>query len=49
MTNPPEDTTIRAALEIITEHGLDGMGEVLRILMKESSEIERTECVKDGH
>ena len=43
MTHPPEDNAIRAAMESLTENGLDGMGEALHILMNEAMKIERSE------
>ncbi len=46
MTHPPEDNAIRAAMESLIEHGLDGMGEALRILMNEAMKIERSEFLQ---
>ena len=46
MTHPPEDSAIRAAMESLMEHGLDGMGEALRILMNEAMKIERSEFLQ---
>ena len=46
MTQGPEDTAIRAALESLIENGLDGMGDALCILMNEAMKIERSEFLQ---
>jgi putative transposase len=46
MTQIPEDTVIRAAMESLIENGLEGMGEALRILVNEAMKIERAEFLQ---
>ena len=43
MTPPQEDTVIRTAMESLLEHGLEGMGDALRILLNEAMKIERAQ------
>ena len=46
MTLSSEDTAIQAALESLIHHGLDGMGDALRILMNEAMKVERAEFLR---
>ncbi len=48
MTQGREDTAVQAALESLMEHGFDGMGEALRILMNEAMKLERSAFLQAG-
>ena len=39
----PDPTTIRSALELLTQHGFDSLSEALRLLLNEAMRLERSE------
>jgi transposase-like protein len=46
VTQPAEHHPLEAAFAVLLEHGLDGAGEALRILVNEASKIERSQFLK---
>jgi len=46
MTQPKENTTIEAVLEIINEAGLEGLGEAVSILINEAMKAERSNVLQ---
>ena len=47
MTNhTPDSTSISLALELLTEHGMDRVGDALQILINEAMQIERSEFLR---
>lgn len=49
MTNhTPDSTTIAMALELLTEHGLDGVAPVVEIQVNEAMQIDRSKFLQAG-
>ena len=49
MTNhTPDTTSIRMALELLTEHGMERVGDAVQILINEAMHIERSNFLQAG-
>ena len=45
MTHPPQFTGFQAAIQVLAEHGFDGLAQVLELLLNEVMKIERSETL----
>jgi transposase-like protein len=46
MTHPPQFTGVGEAIQLLAEHGFDGLAEVLELLLNEVMQIERCEALR---
>ena len=47
MTHPPQFTGSREAIQLLAEHGLDGLAAALELLLNEVMKLERTEVLRN--